>query len=74
MKYLSMFSGGRKKNRELTIVSVGHTNIPPKEPVIYSKQTQTVQTTHASHDGEFRQFFIFKYISHKVDALIFSIK
>ncbi|XP_020280115.1 cytoplasmic dynein 1 intermediate chain-like isoform X12 [Pseudomyrmex gracilis] len=44
-------SGGRRKPRELTIVSVAHTNIPPKEPVVYSKQTQTIQTTHTSHDA-----------------------
>ncbi|XP_032679381.1 cytoplasmic dynein 1 intermediate chain isoform X47 [Odontomachus brunneus] len=44
-------SAGRRKNRELTIVSVAHTNIPPKEPVVYSKQTQTIQTTHTSHDA-----------------------
>ncbi|XP_024870848.1 cytoplasmic dynein 1 intermediate chain isoform X1 [Temnothorax curvispinosus] len=44
-------SAGRRKTRELTIVSVAHTNIPPKEPVVYSKQTQTIQTTHTSHDG-----------------------
>ncbi|XP_035725646.1 cytoplasmic dynein 1 intermediate chain-like isoform X5 [Vespa mandarinia] len=44
-------STGRRKPRELTIVSVANTNIPPKEPVVYSKQTQTVQTTHTSHDG-----------------------
>ncbi|XP_035725680.1 cytoplasmic dynein 1 intermediate chain-like isoform X36 [Vespa mandarinia] len=43
-------STGRRKPRELTIVSVANTNIPPKEPVVYSKQTQTVQTTHTSHD------------------------
>lgn len=43
----------RRRNRELTIVSVAHTNIPPKEPVVYSKQTQTIQTTHTSHDGYF---------------------
>ncbi|XP_031364027.1 cytoplasmic dynein 1 intermediate chain isoform X40 [Apis florea] len=42
----------RKKNRELTIVSVAHTNIPPKEPVVYTKQTQTIQTSHTSHDAE----------------------
>ncbi|XP_031364026.1 cytoplasmic dynein 1 intermediate chain isoform X39 [Apis florea] len=41
----------RKKNRELTIVSVAHTNIPPKEPVVYTKQTQTIQTSHTSHDA-----------------------
>ncbi|XP_020280111.1 cytoplasmic dynein 1 intermediate chain-like isoform X8 [Pseudomyrmex gracilis] len=46
-------SGGRRKPRELTIVSVAHTNIPPKEPVVYSKQTQTIQTTHTSHDDEY---------------------
>ncbi|XP_035725665.1 cytoplasmic dynein 1 intermediate chain-like isoform X23 [Vespa mandarinia] len=44
-------STGRRKPRELTIVSVANTNIPPKEPVVYSKQTQTVQTTHTSHDA-----------------------
>ncbi|XP_078041350.1 cytoplasmic dynein 1 intermediate chain short wing isoform X24 [Augochlora pura] len=44
-------SAGRRKNRELTIVSVAHTNIPPKEPVVYNKQTQTIQTTHTSHDA-----------------------
>ncbi|XP_029661026.1 cytoplasmic dynein 1 intermediate chain-like isoform X38 [Formica exsecta] len=46
-------SASRKKNRELTVVSVAHTNIPPKEPVVYSKQTQTIQTTHTSHDDEY---------------------
>ncbi|XP_070166938.1 cytoplasmic dynein 1 intermediate chain isoform X25 [Polyergus mexicanus] len=46
-------SASRKKNRDLTIVSVAHTNIPPKEPVVYSKQTQTIQTTHTSHDDEY---------------------
>ncbi|XP_044575079.1 cytoplasmic dynein 1 intermediate chain-like isoform X21 [Cotesia glomerata] len=46
-------SGSSKKrsNRELTVVSVAHTNIPPKEPVVYSKQTQTAQTTQTSHDA-----------------------
>ncbi|CAL7951318.1 unnamed protein product [Xylocopa violacea] len=46
-------STARKKNRELTIVSVAHTNIPPKEPVVYTKQTQTIQTSHTSHDDEY---------------------
>ncbi|XP_011306000.1 cytoplasmic dynein 1 intermediate chain isoform X17 [Fopius arisanus] len=40
----------KKSNRELTVVSVAHTNIPPKEPVVYSKQTQTAQTAQTSHD------------------------
>ncbi|XP_015524343.1 cytoplasmic dynein 1 intermediate chain isoform X24 [Neodiprion pinetum] len=42
--------GRRKAPRDLTAVSVAHTDIPPKEPVVYSKQTQTAQTTHTSHD------------------------
>ncbi|XP_026672756.1 cytoplasmic dynein 1 intermediate chain-like isoform X21 [Ceratina calcarata] len=46
-------SSARKRNRELTIVSVAHTNIPPKEPVVYTKQTQTIQTSHTSHDDEY---------------------
>ncbi|XP_046436686.1 cytoplasmic dynein 1 intermediate chain isoform X16 [Neodiprion pinetum] len=45
--------GRRKAPRDLTAVSVAHTDIPPKEPVVYSKQTQTAQTTHTSHDGYF---------------------
>ncbi|XP_015589478.1 cytoplasmic dynein 1 intermediate chain isoform X29 [Cephus cinctus] len=43
-------TGRRKPTRELTVVSVAHTNIPPKEPVVYSKQTQTAQAAHTSHD------------------------
>ncbi|OXU22303.1 hypothetical protein TSAR_001590 [Trichomalopsis sarcophagae] len=46
----SAHSAPKKRNRELTIVSVAHTNIPPKEPVVYTKQTQTAQVVHASHD------------------------
>ncbi|XP_015524341.1 cytoplasmic dynein 1 intermediate chain isoform X21 [Neodiprion pinetum] len=45
--------GRRKAPRDLTAVSVAHTDIPPKEPVVYSKQTQTAQTTHTSHDDEY---------------------
>ncbi|XP_046744298.1 cytoplasmic dynein 1 intermediate chain-like isoform X17 [Diprion similis] len=43
--------GRRKAPRDLTAVSVAHTDIPPKEAVVYSKQTQTAQTAHTSHDG-----------------------
>lgn len=50
--WLCSSSAKKKANRELTVVSVAHTNIPPKEPVVYSKQTQTAQTAQASHDGE----------------------
>ncbi|XP_034942608.1 cytoplasmic dynein 1 intermediate chain isoform X3 [Chelonus insularis] len=51
----------RKPNRELTIVSVAHTNIPPKEPVVYSKQTQTAQTTQTSHDGLSASSSVYSY-------------
>ncbi|XP_046744365.1 cytoplasmic dynein 1 intermediate chain-like isoform X26 [Diprion similis] len=45
--------GRRKAPRDLTAVSVAHTDIPPKEAVVYSKQTQTAQTAHTSHDDEY---------------------
>ncbi|XP_050466517.1 cytoplasmic dynein 1 intermediate chain-like isoform X39 [Cataglyphis hispanica] len=54
-------SANRKKNRELTIVSVAHTNIPPKEPVVYSKQTQTIQTTHTSHDAHAFDYYVLTF-------------
>lgn len=63
--FLAQSSASRKKNRELTIVSVAHTNIPPKEPVVYSKQTQTIQTTHTSHDGESIFPLYYLFIAHK---------
>lgn len=62
LTYIFLYSiSARKKNRELTIVSVAHTNIPPKEPVVYTKQTQTIQTSHTSHDGE-SLYSIFKLL------------
>ncbi|XP_011631913.1 cytoplasmic dynein 1 intermediate chain-like isoform X19 [Pogonomyrmex barbatus] len=54
-------SAGRRKNKELTIVSVAHTNIPPKEPVVYSKQTQTIQTTHTSHDAHAFDYYVLTF-------------
>ncbi|XP_024870870.1 cytoplasmic dynein 1 intermediate chain short wing isoform X22 [Temnothorax americanus] len=54
-------SAGRRKTRELTIVSVAHTNIPPKEPVVYSKQTQTIQTTHTSHDAHAFDYYVLTF-------------
>ncbi|XP_076221677.1 cytoplasmic dynein 1 intermediate chain short wing isoform X34 [Nomia melanderi] len=54
-------SSGRRKNRELTIVSVAHTNIPPKEPVVYNKQTQTIQTTHTSHDAHAFDYYVLTF-------------
>lgn len=54
-------SSARKRNRELTIVSVAHTNIPPKEPVVYTKQTQTIQTSHTSHDAHAFDYYVLTF-------------
>ncbi|XP_063981959.1 cytoplasmic dynein 1 intermediate chain isoform X31 [Diachasmimorpha longicaudata] len=54
-------SAKKKANRELTVVSVAHTNIPPKEPVVYSKQTQTAQTAQTSHDAHAFDYYVLTY-------------
>lgn len=74
--YLCFFysSAGHRKNRKLTIVSVAHTNIPPKEPVVYNKQTQTIQTTHTSHDGESLYSFYNLLIALYVASLLYIIR
>ncbi|XP_055538197.1 cytoplasmic dynein 1 intermediate chain isoform X8 [Wyeomyia smithii] len=41
----------RKKTVNLSLVSVQATNIPPKETVVYSKQTQTTSTGGHDRDG-----------------------
>ncbi|XP_030753666.1 cytoplasmic dynein 1 intermediate chain isoform X3 [Sitophilus oryzae] len=41
----------RKKAPQLTVVPVQSTNIPPKEVVVYTKQTQTTATGHELRDG-----------------------
>lgn len=46
----------RKKAPQLTVVPVQTTNIPPKEVVLYTKQTQTTATGHELRDGKFRLF------------------
>ncbi|XP_074034815.1 cytoplasmic dynein 1 intermediate chain short wing isoform X27 [Leptinotarsa decemlineata] len=42
----------RKKIPQLSVVPVQTTNIPPKEVVVYTKQTQTTTTGHDVRDGE----------------------
>ncbi|XP_043261421.1 cytoplasmic dynein 1 intermediate chain-like isoform X18 [Colletes gigas] len=54
-------SAGRRKNRELTVVSVAQTNIPPKEAVVYNKQTQTIQTTLTSHDAHAFDYYVLTF-------------
>ncbi|XP_074034803.1 cytoplasmic dynein 1 intermediate chain short wing isoform X15 [Leptinotarsa decemlineata] len=41
----------RKKIPQLSVVPVQTTNIPPKEVVVYTKQTQTTTTGHDVRDG-----------------------
>ncbi|XP_066153186.1 cytoplasmic dynein 1 intermediate chain isoform X15 [Euwallacea fornicatus] len=42
----------KKKTPHLTVVPVQTTSIPPKEVVLYTKQTQTTATGHELRDGE----------------------
>lgn len=42
----------RKKVPQLSVVPVQTTNIPPKEIVVYTKQTQTTTTGHDVRDGK----------------------
>lgn len=55
-------SGPRKKNVSLSIVSVQATNIPPKETVVYTKQTQTQNSGGHERDGEIFVFFQLNYL------------
>ncbi|XP_018566267.1 cytoplasmic dynein 1 intermediate chain isoform X1 [Anoplophora glabripennis] len=41
----------KKKVPQLSVVAVQSTNIPPKEIVVYTKQTQTANTGHDVRDG-----------------------
>ncbi|XP_074034810.1 cytoplasmic dynein 1 intermediate chain short wing isoform X22 [Leptinotarsa decemlineata] len=43
----------RKKIPQLSVVPVQTTNIPPKEVVVYTKQTQTTTTGHDVRDDEY---------------------
>uniref|UniRef100_A0A0K8SZJ5 Uncharacterized protein n=1 Tax=Lygus hesperus TaxID=30085 RepID=A0A0K8SZJ5_LYGHE len=46
----SQASSGKKKSPQLMVVSVQSTSIPPKETVVYTKQTQTTQAS-TERDG-----------------------
>ncbi|XP_018566269.1 cytoplasmic dynein 1 intermediate chain isoform X3 [Anoplophora glabripennis] len=43
----------KKKVPQLSVVAVQSTNIPPKEIVVYTKQTQTANTGHDVRDDEY---------------------
>lgn len=57
----------KKKEPQLCVVSIQTTNIPPKESVMYTKQTQTTTTGH-ERDGE---YFYFNFIQYNADTNLF---
>ncbi|KAJ9582737.1 hypothetical protein L9F63_022919, partial [Diploptera punctata] len=44
-------SSGRRRGTQLSVVSVQSTNIPPREMVTYTKQTQTLSSGHERDDS-----------------------
>ncbi|EDX18442.1 GD15550 [Drosophila simulans] len=44
-------SGGKKQPLNLSVYNVQATNIPPKETLVYTKQTQTTSTGGGNGDG-----------------------
>uniref|UniRef100_A0A0A9VY03 Cytoplasmic dynein 1 intermediate chain n=1 Tax=Lygus hesperus TaxID=30085 RepID=A0A0A9VY03_LYGHE len=52
----SQASSGKKKSPQLMVVSVQSTSIPPKETVVYTKQTQTTQAS-TERDGYYEDWF-----------------
>lgn len=60
--FVYLFSAG-KKPLNLSVYSVQATNIPPKETLTYSKQTQTNSTGGHERDGTYLIYFLFSYLS-----------
>lgn len=46
------YSGRQKKASSLSMTVVQATSIPPKETVVYTKQTQTSSTGGVERDGK----------------------
>lgn len=46
-------SGGKKQPLNLSVYNVQATNIPPKETLVYTKQTQTTSTGGGNGDGAY---------------------
>lgn len=49
----SSYSGGKKQPLNLSVYNVQATNIPPKETLVYTKQTQTTSTGGHERDGAY---------------------
>lgn len=54
-------SGGKKQPLNLSVYNVQATNIPPKETLVYSKQTQTTNTGGHERDGGYYRYVIAIY-------------
>lgn len=54
-------SAGRKKPVNLSVVSVQATNIPPKEVVTYTKQTQTNSTGGHERDAHATDYYVLTF-------------
>jgi dynein intermediate chain len=73
-------SATKKRTPTLSVVAVQSTNIPPKETVLYTKQTQTTTTGH-ERDGKSTCFYhnrheyctchIIFFITRKIQFLFF---
>ncbi|XP_044261704.1 cytoplasmic dynein 1 intermediate chain isoform X15 [Tribolium madens] len=53
-------SHGKKRAPNLSVVQVQSTNIPPKETVLYTKQTQTTATGH-ERDAHATDYYVLTY-------------
>lgn len=51
----------KKKVPQLSVVAVQSTNIPPKEIVVYTKQTQTTNTGHDVRDAHATDYYVLTY-------------
>ena len=58
--FINFYSAG-KKPINLSVYSVQSTNIPPKETLTYSKQTQTNSSGGHERDGTYFCIFFFIY-------------
>lgn len=50
---MSLSSGGKKQPLNLSVYNVQSTSIPPKETLVYTKQTQTTSTGGHERDGAY---------------------
>ncbi|XP_030378970.1 cytoplasmic dynein 1 intermediate chain isoform X10 [Scaptodrosophila lebanonensis] len=54
-------SGGKKQPLNLSVYNVQATNIPPKETLVYSKQTQTTSTGGHERDAHATDYYVLAF-------------